>query len=311
MLLLLVDGASISPPPPTVMLGTGGGGGGFNAPKWIAAGGTAFNTALLYCYAQFTPRCSQVSIANAITAAGKNSSGFFTVTKIEPEDMGPLAYSHGPGRVIDHILDDMNAPYLDALLWHQAGRAEGASNYRPPCYNQSAAGPTGPGTYAACRVQGYDTLLQVKAAGLARVIGVSNYAIRDLQQIYDALSVWPEMLEIEVHPFWHEDALIDFAISKGIYILNYAPLAKGDPALLGHPTVVSLASAHGVTPSQVLLRWGMQRTGGSVLPRSTNSSHMLENLSIPPTFSLSPAEMASLGSFPQKKLYQTACYPVC
>ena len=56
----------------------------------------------------------------------------------------------------------------------------------------------------------------------------------------------------------------------------------------------------------------LQRHGGVVLPRSTNATHMVENLAVVGmTWSLSPAEMASLSALPQTKLYQTSCYPWC
>lgn len=66
-ILLPVAGASLSALPPSVaipqiMLGTGGGGGGFDAPLWLSSGGLAFNTALAYCYAQFTPQCRWVDL---------------------------------------------------------------------------------------------------------------------------------------------------------------------------------------------------------------------------------------------------------
>jgi hypothetical protein len=53
---------------PSVILGTGGGGGGFDAPAWVANGGSGFNLALAYCYSQFTPQCSHTAVANAVTA---------------------------------------------------------------------------------------------------------------------------------------------------------------------------------------------------------------------------------------------------
>ena len=299
---------------PRVLLGTGGGGGGFDAPKWLAAGGRGFNLALAYCYAQFTPQCSQVAAANAVSAAGIAPADAYYATKIEPEDFGDVSRIWGFVRTVTRdVLQELNVAKVGAIMWHQAGRAQGAGNFLPPCVNASAAGPAGPGAYADCRVQGHRALLAVQKAGGADVVGVSNYEVRDLQQLYDATGVWPDVLEIEVHPFWHEDELIDFAVSKGIFVLNYAPLAKGAAnGLLSNPAVVAVAAAHGVTPAQAALKWGLQRTKGAVLPRSTNSTHMAENLAVlDMAWTLTDAEMASLASLPQKKLYATSCYPWC
>jgi diketogulonate reductase-like aldo/keto reductase len=301
---------------PRMQLGTGGGGGGFDAPAWIAAGGTAFNMALAYCYAQFSPQCSQVTVANAVADA--KLAGAFLATKIEPEDFSAqLSRIWGSGSsptVSRDVLQEMNVAKVDVLMWHQAGRAQGASNFIPECFNASAAGPDGPGAYSACRVLGHKQLLAVQKAGGATTVGVSNYPVRDLQQLFDATGVWPEVLEIEMHPYWHEDALIDFAVARNITILAYAPLAKGamGPGLLQDPAVAKVAAAHGVTPAQAVLKWGLQRAGGVVLPRSTNPAHMRDNLAVlGMAWSLSDAEMAALAALPQKKLYNTACFPWC
>lgn len=211
--LLLLGATGALEGVPKILLGTGGGGGGFSAPLWLSAGGQGFNTALSYCYQQFTPQCSHVAIASALAAAGGGAANAsFIATKVEPEDFGPTALLTGPSRVLDRdVLAEMNLRSVGALMWHQAGRAAAAGNYRPPCFNASAAGPSGPGAYAACRVQGYGAFLDAQRMGAVRYAGVSNYEIRDLQQLYDAFGVWPQVLEIEVHPYYHPDALIDFA----------------------------------------------------------------------------------------------------
>ena len=128
--------------------------------------------------------------------------------------------------------------------------------------------------------------------------------------MFAATGAYPAALEIEVHPYWHEDALLAFAASKNITIINYAPLATGSAALFAEPAVVSAAAAHGVTPAQVLLRWGLQKTGGVVIPRSSNAAHMAENLAVF-DFALTPAEAAALDGLPQKKVFNVYCQPWC
>jgi diketogulonate reductase-like aldo/keto reductase len=81
--------------------------------------------------------------------------------------------------------------------------------------------------------------------------------------------------------------------------------------LLSDPAVLAVAAAHAAQPAQVVLKWGLQRTQGSLLPRSTNATHMRENLAAPLLADLTPAEMAALSALPQRKLYATGCYPFC
>ena len=298
---------------PRVLLGTGGGGGGYAASAWLAAGGPGFDSALTYCYTATPPFCSHVAIGNALAAPGAPAAAdLFIISKIEPEDFtGEAAALSGFGRVVSRgILQDMSLAAVDMVMFHQAGRHETDTNTRPPCFNASAA-VGGRGAYADCRVATFAALQAVVKAGLARSVAVSNWQVRDLQQVFEATGAYPAALEVEVHPFWHEDELIDFCLLHNITVINYAPLAVAPThGLLTHPAVVAVASAHGVTPAQAALRWGLQKTAGVVIPRSSNSSHMRDNMNVF-GFELTAAEMSSLSALPQKKIFSVYCQPWC
>ena len=290
---------------PLVMLGTGGGTGGYDTTAWLQLGTATgsligYDSASTYCYATYAPYCSHVSIANSVISAKANSSNIFYLSKVEPEDFGPHDFMAGFGRIIDRgLLQDLSISRLDMVMAHQAGRAQKDNNVHPPCFNASLANTSG--TYATCRVQMMQTFLILRKANVVRSIGVSNWQIRDLQQVFDATGEYPAALEIEVHPYFHEDALIAFCKANNITVINYAPLATARPALLAEPAVVAAAAAHGVTPAQVVLRWGLQFTGGVVIPRSANAAHMADNINIF-GFTLSAAEMAAMSGYPQKKV---------
>lgn len=111
--------------------------------------------------------------------------------------------------------------------------------------------------------------------------------------------------------WWHEDELIDFCLSKNITLINYAPVALAQPAYLGNPVLGGIARAHGITPAQALLFWGLQRTRGVVIPRSANVSQMLENQAVFGLPPLTAAEMGALSAFPQKKIFNVYCQPWC
>jgi diketogulonate reductase-like aldo/keto reductase len=46
-----------------------------------------------------------------------------------------------------------------------------------------------------------------------------------------------------------------------------------------HPKVIQIAQKHGKSPAQVIYRWEWQQ-GILINPRTLNSTHMMENLSI-------------------------------
>jgi len=108
---------------------------------------------------------------------------------------------------------------------------------------------------------------------------------------------------VEVHPFLQCRRLVDLAKSEGIQVTAFSPLGNGksyhmigyqDVSALKEAAVTDIASKLGVTPAQVVLRWGMQR-GYSVIPKSENLARMADNLAVE-GFSLSEEEMAAVNS---------------
>merc|ERR1719430_2686386 len=75
---------------------------------------------------------------------------------------------------------------------------------------------------------------------------------------------------------------------------SYSGLGYGNLSTLQEETVVNIASRLGVTPAQVVLRWGVQR-GYSVIPKSENPERMAANLAVE-GFSLSEEDMAAVNS---------------
>lgn len=78
-------------------------------------------------------------------------------------------------------------------------------------------------------------------------------------------------------------------------------MADKDESLLGTAPVMVAAQAHGKTPAQVLLRWGIQR-GTAIIPKTTKPERMRENLDIM-DFELSAVEMAAIHSLNQNRRF--------
>ena len=54
---------------------------------------------------------------------------------------------------------------------------------------------------------------------------------------------------------------------------------SGHTSTLDDPIIRAIADAHGRTPAQVLLRWGLQQ-GRSVIPKSTNATRIAQNIDV-------------------------------
>jgi 2,5-diketo-D-gluconate reductase A len=118
---------------------------------------------------------------------------------------------------------------------------------------------------------------KLKADGLARSIGVSNFLIPHLQRLLAEFDVVPVVNQIEVHPALQQRELREFCWDHDIVPEAYSPLARGE--VLQDPRIGELAAKHGRTPAQVVLRWHIQE-GNIVIPKSTTTARIKENFEI-------------------------------
>lgn len=142
------------------------------------------------------------------------------------------------------------------------------------------------------RRQSWRTLERIHAEGRARAIGVSNYTARHLNELLQECTVRPAVNQIEVHPFLQQRAVREFCTQEGIAVEAYSPLTKG--RRLQEPTLVEVSAQVQRTPTQVLLRWGLQQ-GLIILPRSSNPGRIQENAALF-DFSLSESQMRTLDA---------------
>jgi len=127
------------------------------------------------------------------------------------------------------------------------------------------------------RLDSYRALVELQKLGVTRFIGVSNYGIQHLEEIRVQGLPTPACNQIELHPFLQRRELVAYCERQGIALVAYSPLAKAKA--LGDAKVVEVATRLGVTPAQVMLRWGLQK-GFVVLPKSTRAERQRENLDL-------------------------------
>ena len=139
--------------------------------------------------------------------------------------------------------------------------------------------------------------------GLSRHIGVSNFSQKKLAQLFQDSQVKPEVNQVESHPYLQQKELLDFCHDEQIILTAYSPLGSGDrspsfkkadePSLSTHPLIQEIALKRGISPSQVLLAWGINRDS-VVLAKSVTPDHLQENLKAA-EIELTPQEMADIA----------------
>ena len=148
------------------------------------------------------------------------------------------------------------------------------------------------------RIAYWRALEEAQRQGLVRSIGVSNFGIAHLQELMESplTSVVPAANEVELHPFLRKDEIERFCRGHGIRLIAYSPLARAQR--LSHPSLSAIATRHGVSPAQVLVRWSMQH-GYVPLPKSIRPERILQNVDVF-GFELGRDEMADLDGLDEQ-----------
>lgn len=96
--------------------------------------------------------------------------------------------------------------------------------------------------------------------GKVRNIGVSNFVISNLEKLLNAPStkITPAVDQIELHPNMPSPKTLAYCKDKGIHCTAYSCLGSTDSPLAKDETLKKIADAHGKSPQQVLLQWGLQ-----------------------------------------------------
>ena len=213
-------------------------------------------------------------VGEAIAASAVDSSEVFLETKIWISDYGYEATLHG----FEKSARKLGVGQIDLLILHQALPSKFEST-----------------------LEAYRALETLLADGKVRAIGFSNFMVDHLTTLLDQASVVPAVNQIEVHPYFQQRDLQALHTEHGILTQAWSPIGGithyrdgKHSSTLQDPVIGEIAAAHGKSPAQVMLRWGVQQ-GRSVIPKSTKPARIAENLDVF-DFDLSADELAAIDA---------------
>jgi diketogulonate reductase-like aldo/keto reductase len=172
-------------------------------------------------------------------------------------------------RSVEESLDRMQLDYLDLHLIHW------------------------PNPSVDKYVEAWQALVDLRARGRLRSIGVSNFTQAHLHRIIDETGVVPAVNQIELHPRFPQERMRAVNQELGIITEAWSPMGKAR-APLEEPAVVEAAQHHGVTPGQVILRWHVQ-IGSLPVPKSATPQRQRENFDVF-GFELDDDEVAAISA---------------
>src|SRR4051812_331356 len=198
-------------------------------------------------------------VGQAIAASGLDRSEVFIETKIWISDYGYEQTLHG----FEKSARKLGVEQIDLLILHQA---------LPSDFERT--------------LEAYRALETLLADGKVRAIGVSNFMVEHLKRLLEARDVVPAVNQIEQHPYFSQADVQAFGEQHGILAQAWSPIGgitfyrdSGHSSALEDPVIGEIAEAHGKTPAQVMLRWGLQH-GRSVIPKSVKPVRIAENLDV-------------------------------
>ncbi|MDR1652685.1 MAG: aldo/keto reductase [Prevotellaceae bacterium] len=185
---------------------------------------------------------------------------------------------HAPARVeeaINRSLANLQLKYLDLYLIHW-----------PVAQKEGTEFPSKPDDLLPIAqislAQTWRAMIEVQRKALAVHIGVSNFNIPKINDLAAQTKLVPEVNQVEIHPYFQQNELVDFCNKKGIIVTAYSPFGGKIMADKGidikkDAAIVSIAKKHGATPAQVILAWNIKR-GIAVIPKSVSKSRIVENI---------------------------------
>ncbi|KAJ9616907.1 hypothetical protein H2200_000627 [Cladophialophora chaetospira] len=205
----------------------------------------AFGTATKNCFEEVSTALSnsythidtahiyntEKEVGRAIKDSGIPCSKLYIASKLWDPDFT----REGAVQGVKESLKNMQVEYIDLFLLH---------NPRG-----------GPGR----RRDAWLGLQDAVEAGLVRSIGVSNWAIKHFEQLAkeEGVKITPACNQIEFHPWTQQAAIVKYCKEKGIQITAFSALAQGKRH--DDEVINGLAEKYGKSPSQIILRWLVQR----------------------------------------------------
>ena len=214
---------------------------------------------------------NECGVGEGIRLSGIPRDKIFITTKVPAE----IKTYEGAVNVIQQSLQRLGVEYIDLLIIHC-----------PVPWREYHEGVRG---YMKENVEVYRAMEEAYERGEIKAIGVSNFSIDDLQNIFDHCKIKPMINQIPWYITKRDEPLKEFCQKNNILVESYSPLGTG--RLLDNPVIVDIANKYGVTPAQLCIRFALQDVD-ITLPKTTHKERMIQNAEV--DFEISPEDFEVL-----------------
>ena len=206
---------------------------------------------------------NEQEIGNAVRASGLPRQDIFVTTKVGNPDQG----YDSTLKAFDTSMKKLNMDYVDLYLVHWPIKGK--------------------------RKDTWKALEQLYAEKRVRAIGVANYLVPFLDELFTYATTPPVLDQVELTPWLFQPDLVNYCKQHNIQLQSYSPITRGKK--LDDPRLLQLCGKYGKTPAQIVLRWNIEH-GISTIPKSSRKIRLQENFDVL-SFTLSAEDVAFMDSF--------------
>jgi diketogulonate reductase-like aldo/keto reductase len=206
---------------------------------------------------------NEAQVGRALKDSGVPRDDVFVTTKLPPERAGRERAT------LDASLAALGVDAVDLWLIHWPPRRRSVAVWRE--------------------------FLAAREEGRARAVGVSNYGVDEIDELTAATGQTPAVNQIRFGPALYDPKLVAEHRERGVVVEGYSPFKTTN---LHDPVLTRIASAHGVDPARVVLRWHVQHEI-VVIPKSKTAARIATNFDIS-GFELTPEEVSAIDGLARR-----------
>jgi len=138
----------------------------------------------------------------------------------------------------------------------------------------------------------------LRADGLARNVGLSNFEPDQLRRAREVLDSPIAAHQVEFHPYYGDRELLADAQEHDYPLVAYSPLIGGDA--FDDPVLTDIAEAHDTSAAAVSIAWVRSHDNVVTIPKASSVDHLRANLDAQ-SLTLSEAEIERIDSIEREQ----------
>lgn len=194
------------------------------------------------------------SVGQAIKESGVVREDIFITSKLWNEDRG----YENTKKAFENTLKELGTDYLDLYLIHWPANEKQFDDWKE------------------INLDTWKAMTELYKEEKIKAIGVSNFMTNHLEALLDA-EVKPMVNQIEYHPGYTQDAVVDLCREHDILVEAWSPIGSG--RLLENEELTKIADKYEKSVAQLCIRYVLQNDV-LPLPKSVTPSRIEENTDI-------------------------------